>query len=136
VLSRIPREEAETIEKMLRDLLSMVLAIRATYIENKMHRRLINGAIRVFCPVKNRADEIGDILLLNSRQSFEPSDPSAQWNKYLGERTYHVEEKQFMGATMKQTTIVRLLEERSNCPFPIPKLYIIDVDGKRYFRIE
>jgi hypothetical protein len=97
-----------------------------------MHRRLINGPIRVFCPVKNRADEIGDILLLNSRQSFVPSDPSAPWSKYLGERTYLAEEK-IMGSTIKSTTIVRFLEERSNCPFPIPKLYIIEVKGNRYF---
>jgi hypothetical protein len=111
---------------MLRDLLSMAPAIRAMYIENKMHKRLINGSIRVFCPEKNRADEYGDVLLLNSRQSFVPSDPSAPWCKYLGERTFQAEEK-----GIKSTTIVRFLEERSNCPFYIPKLYIIEVKGPR-----
>jgi hypothetical protein len=108
----------------------MAPTLRAMYIEKRMHRRLVNGSIRVFCPEKNKADEIGAMLLLNSRQSYVPADPSAPWCKYLGERTYSTEEK-VMGKPMKSTTIVRFLEERSNCPFRIPKLYIIEVKEKQ-----
>jgi hypothetical protein len=139
ISDRIPRADVEEIEKILRDLLSMAPALREMYIKKKMHRRLVNGSIRVFGPESNKADESGSILLLNSRQSFVPANPTAPWSKYLGERTYSTEET-VTRRTVNSTTIVRFLEERSNCPFRIPKLYIIEVKekqvsswAKRYF---
>ncbi len=105
---------------MLQDLHSMVPAIRSLYIEKNMHGRLVNGQLRLFGSVENKADESGAVVLLNCRQSFVPADPSVPWSKYLGERTY--------ASSVKRDVIIRFLEERTNGPFSIPKLYIIEVD--------
>ncbi len=121
--TRIPRTDAEKIESMLRDLHSMVPAIRSLYISKNMQRRLANGELKLFGSVKNKADEAGTLLLLNARQSFVPADPSVPWSKYLGERTY--------ASGAEKGVIIRFLEERSNGPFPIPKLYLIGVDTEK-----